>query len=819
MAGFIFVSYSRQDTAYVDRLAAHLQQAGLAVWRDTEGITYGDRWELTIRDRVDDCAAVVVVMSPAAEASPHVGNELQRARDLGKQVLPVLISGQAFFALGTTHHFDARDGGLPDDRFLHRLTELAGAPPVTVRPARPGPSDAGQQIVVGDPPGQAVAWQDRPGLLQDLVESAGAGGTTVVCALAGQRGVGKTQLAAAYARLRIQHGWPIIVWATAETEAGIVAALDELAGVAGVRQAGTDPQQAARAALRWLRTRSGPALLVYDNAVDADLIRAWTPPFGSAQTVVTTTHRDLDGLGDLIDVTLFTPGEAVDYLRRRTKVDDPDRAAQLAEELGQLPLALAQAAAVIGPGRRYPTYEKYLVALQETDAARLLARSPGDPYPHGLAEAVFLSIEDLASVDRDGHARRLLDRLAVLAPTGADAALLDHLIATDDAGRERADDEPVEADALVAALSGRSLTVAAEETDRIVVHRLVQRVVRERSRHTGTLDAAIIAAATALREAADRVGLQWAARALIGEYAAHMEALLTNPVAKKTHRSLLTARLSVLYWLREVHNYTAALPFGVALLADCELTLGGMDRTTMTTRLNLAAAYRAVGRLNEALDLHARTATDRERVLGPDHPDTLNSRNELAAAYQAVGRLEEATDLYARTLADRERLLGPDHPRTLTSRNNLANAYQALGRLDEAVELYTRNVADCHRVLGPDHPRTSTSRNNLAYAYHVMGRLDEAIDLYTQTVADQERVLGPDHPDTLVTCNNLAGAYKAADRLDEAIALNVRTLADRRRVLGPDHPDTQTSLGNLIAAYLAAGRSDEANALRNDQAQ
>ncbi|GIE51196.1 hypothetical protein Ani05nite_47300 [Amorphoplanes nipponensis] len=49
------------------------------MWPDTERIEYGDRWELVTRDQVDGCAAMVVVMSPAAEASQHVGNELSRA--------------------------------------------------------------------------------------------------------------------------------------------------------------------------------------------------------------------------------------------------------------------------------------------------------------------------------------------------------------------------------------------------------------------------------------------------------------------------------------------------------------------------------------------------------------------------------------------------------------------------------------------------------------------------------------------------------------------------------------------------------------------
>jgi hypothetical protein len=342
-----------------------LQAAGVQVWIDTE-MRPGDPWEQVVAQKVDTCAVMLVVMSPAAEASPHVANEIDRARRKGKPFMPLLLDGEPFFALGRLHHGDARGGALPGDRFVTRLAELIAA-----HPDRPSPDvsrlPAGEgwpaQIVVGDLPGAAVAWQERPGLLGHLTGLAHEARTTVVCALAGQRGVGKTQLAAAYARMRVQQGWPVVVWAVADTIEGIIAALDELATVAGVRQAGADPQQVARAALRWLRTQPGPVLLVYDNALDADLIRAWTPPVGQVQTVVTTTRRELESLGDLVGVEVFTDAEAVAYLSQRTGLPDPGGAAEVARALGRLPLALAQAGAIIGPRRRYPTYARYLQDL------------------------------------------------------------------------------------------------------------------------------------------------------------------------------------------------------------------------------------------------------------------------------------------------------------------------------------------------------------------------------------------------------------------------------------------------------------------------
>ena len=152
--------------------------------------------------------------------------------------------------------------------------------------------------MIGDLPAAPTAWQERAGVLAQLAAADHDTRPAVLWARAGQHGVGKTQVAAAYARMRVRQGWPVVVWAAAETEEGIVTALDELAGAGGaIRAAAADRQATAGAALRWLRAQPGPCLLIYDDAGDGDLIRRWTPAGGQVQTVVTTTRLDLTVAG------------------------------------------------------------------------------------------------------------------------------------------------------------------------------------------------------------------------------------------------------------------------------------------------------------------------------------------------------------------------------------------------------------------------------------------------------------------------------------------------------------------------------------------
>jgi tetratricopeptide (TPR) repeat protein len=692
------------------------------------------------------------------------------------------------------------------------LTPLASwaplaSPPVVQpvpTPAEPA-ADPLPQIVVGDPPGEAVAWQERFEVMERLRVVAASGRTAVVCAVTGQRGIGKTQVAAAYARKCVAEGWPVVVWLEAETAGGVLAGLDSLADTAGIRPAGADPTDAASAALRWLRVQPGSCLVVFDNATDADLVRKWTAPVGNVQTIVTTTDAGFDALGTYIEVDLFSEEEAVSYLRQRTGLVDDKGAARVAEQLGRLPLALAQAGAVVGRHRRYTSYQSYLDRLDRLPIGELLPRVVGDPYPRGAAEAVLIGLDDLSVGDSGAAARELLDHIAVLSPSGLDPILLGCLTALLDP------EDQVDGDTVRTSLAQRLLTTSTLDQDRVMVHRLIQRVARENRSQNGGLDRVLVTAAAAVLLAARQIR-PWEDRALLVEYGAHAETLWTyhHPAEDVTRAQLLSLRRGLAQLFHEVHNFTAAIATGESLVADCVRVLGSDHPTTLAVRNNLASVYENAGRPNEAITVHTSNLADAERLLGSDHPHTLSARNNLASARESAGQLDEAIALYIRNLADRERILGPDHPHTLATRNNLASARESAGQLDEAIALYTRNLTDRERILGPDHPDTLTARNNLGSAYWSAGQLDEAISQHMRTLADRERVFGPDHPDTISSRNNIAITYHSAGRLDEAIDLHTDNLADSERIHGPDHPYTLATRVNLAAAKEAAGQLDEA---------
>jgi hypothetical protein len=96
------------------------------------------------------------------------------------------------------------------------------------------------QVVCGAIPGRPVGFQPRTALLDKLAEVAGAERVAVVCALTGQRGVGKTQLAAAYARRQIRQKCPLVAWVNAQRPDSILAGLEAVATALGLRRDGED---------------------------------------------------------------------------------------------------------------------------------------------------------------------------------------------------------------------------------------------------------------------------------------------------------------------------------------------------------------------------------------------------------------------------------------------------------------------------------------------------------------------------------------------------------------------------------------------------
>ncbi|MEV7908297.1 toll/interleukin-1 receptor domain-containing protein, partial [Streptomyces anulatus] len=124
------ISYSRDDIAYVNRLAEHLRFQGLPVWLDTQ-TKWGSNPVRETHRRISRALGVIVIMSPSAEKSDRMIGEVLQAQEHDRRIFPILLRGKVPYFLGATQPFDARDGGMPDESYLRVLRDIHDATAVT----------------------------------------------------------------------------------------------------------------------------------------------------------------------------------------------------------------------------------------------------------------------------------------------------------------------------------------------------------------------------------------------------------------------------------------------------------------------------------------------------------------------------------------------------------------------------------------------------------------------------------------------------------------------------------------------------------------
>jgi tetratricopeptide (TPR) repeat protein len=786
----LFVSHAGRDRAWAEWVAWELRQAGYRVELDSWDWQVGENFVGKMRDALERADRMVALFSEAYfEAERFTTMEwtaLLTDRDAaGPRLLPFRIENvqppRILEPLLSQDLF-----GVSEEEARRLLLEAVGGrrrpdqrPMFPASPAAPagsggrGPRLPGSLPAVWNLPLRNVAFTGRDGMIVALRERLCAGTRVVVEALHGLGGVGKTQLAIEYGH-RFAGDYDLCWWIDGEQHELIGEQLTGLAVTLGLVEAGAGMPVALSAVKSYLGQHDR-WLLIIDNVNSPAAVREWLPS-GPGHVLITSRHHVWVGLADPLPVDVFARTESVALLRRhlpRLAETDADR---LAEALGDLPLAVAQAAGLLAETGM--SVSEYLQGLAEHTAQITAEGTPTD-YPVSLAAAVRLSSTQLE--EEDAAAGQLLRLCAFLGPepvpldlfsAAPDGLLPEPLAATVQT--------PLALRLSVGRIVGHGL--ARLGGDGPVLHRLIQAILRDQLERPDRDTARTLVEGLLVAAQPD----DGTAPALWPRWAQLLPHILAADPAGSSNDDLRSLACYAVWNLLARGDARAALPIARQLYQQWGRRYGPDDYYTMFAAVNLAQAYGAVGDYHRARELNEDTVARNRRILGEDHQHTLASANNLAIDLRELGEFERARELDEDTLARFRRVLGPDHPNSLASVNNLAADLRQLGELERARELDEDTLSRRRRVLGEDHPQTLTSANNLANDLQRMGELERARELDEDTLTRRRRVLGEDHPDTLTSASNLAISLRQLGELERARELDEDTLTRRRRVLGPD---------------------------------
>ncbi|MEV6838145.1 FxSxx-COOH system tetratricopeptide repeat protein [Streptomyces sp. NPDC051133] len=664
--------------------------------------------------------------------------------------------------------------------------------PVPARPRQGGtPVSAGLPVATGprsphDPPriwGNVPQrnrnFTGRESLLERLQERLRGGVTAVLPeALHGMGGVGKSQIAIEYV-YRHSREYRLIWWIPSEQENQIVQSLIELGDQMGL-QAGSE-MSAVPAVLDALR-RGEPYsdwLLVFDNAENPREVRKYFPVDGPGRIVVTSRNSQWATDVRSLEVDVFAREESVALLRRRSQHLPDDSVDHLAAALGDLPLAVEQAAVWLAetgmPVQQYlEVYERNFTELMQSDP-------PGD-YNHSVAAAWNVSLGRLRETRPD--ALQLLQVCAFFAPEPIEWDLFSAVRGISVPQElQGALDDPVKLGRAVREIGRYALARIDHRQNTVQMHRLVQRVLIEQM---NPQERAVMrhAAHQLLSHADPRNPRRAAYWQRYSSLLSHLRASNAVECEDPWVRRLV---LNQVQFLRARGQHAEALELGERAAAIWRERLGEDHEEVLAIDQQIAEGLREQGvDLPRAYTLQSGLVERFRRVLGEAHEDTLRAQSFMAIHHRNRGHFEEARETDQRVYETSLREFGRDDPATLLAAHNYAVSLRLAGATETARELDYDTWQRRIEVLGEDNLSTLATREAYLLDLQEVGRYEEALEGYEVLAEEVTDRLGEQHPFTaLVNRNRCVTRRKMGDH-EGAYALSRRYLDVIADVLGKD---------------------------------
>ncbi|MCX4237306.1 FxSxx-COOH system tetratricopeptide repeat protein [Streptomyces ortus] len=767
-------------------------------------------------------------------------------------------------------HFDVEPGGrgvvegggAGGRRNESRTDEDPSRQPAFRSPEVPGTHSTGGNVTLGQspstgrrPPQDASRlWGNVPqrnrnftgreDLLELLAERLRTGIDAVLPeALHGMGGVGKSQIAVEYL-YRHSHDYSLVWWIPAEQHNQVIQSLIELGDRMGLR-AGSDVS-AVRSVLEALRTGVPYRnwILVFDNAENPREIRRYFPTDGPGRILVTSRNAQWSSLASSLEVNVFAREESIALLRRRSPGIPDVPADQLATALGDLPLAVEQAAVWLAetgmPAHQY-------LELFERKWTELLRTDPPPDYEMPVAAAWNVSLERLQEDHLD--ALNLLQVCAFFAPEPISWDLFSAVRGVSVPEDLQATlEDPVKLARAVREIGRYALARIDHRQSTIQLHRLVQRVLVDQmspdeqktmrhaahqllvhadprnpqrvphwSRYSDLLPHVQVSNAV-------ECGEPWTRRLVLNElrflvargdfskaqsFSERARSCWAGRLGQE-HADVLAADQVRAEALRCRGRYTDSYDLQKDLVDRFTRVHGEHHKDTQLALSLLGIHLRLRGDFYGARELDERTYSTSLRVFGPDEPNTLQAAHNYAVSLRLAGDVQAALQLDEETWRRRVEVIGEDHVFSLGTLSAYYLDLQELGRYADCLEGHEHLAARARDQLGDEHPLTVMISAELSATRRKAGDHEGAYQLTSRLREIAERRLAPDNRDALRVNLVHATDLRQVGQLQAARALGTDVMDRHIRKFGEQHPHTYATFLNLAVTLRLLGEVEQA---------
>ena len=623
--------------------------------------------------------------------------------------------------------------------------------------------------------------------------------------LIGHAGSGKTRLAATIADTCIKRHWSLVAWIDAsgrtKIENDLIAFGESLLNVNTDRKIDL-PIRVKQVLATFRSTIKENCLFVFDNVETVDDLKDLLPDAPHTHVIITTRNSrgwDLHNDWNRFYLNDFTQKESCKYLAESTKDEDKTSANLIAEYLGNLPLAITQAA---DTASRYfnSSLSQYFMALtscSDNDLEDLLEPIEGDSYTLGAILALHTAVQTTLDRIQTGKIReeaiRILDSLCYLDKSGVPSAWL----------KEHSNLNRTKA---YRALLDASIIEESMDSRYTTFHRLFGHAIRKQSVKSAAVSNACNTLANASR-----------IKTSVGntlQYGQQLRELTTQVTAIAPHLSSVSSgdQITITTLIEEIlwNCYDLSLyNYGAALYTSIEDLRPLQHNTETWIRIldYLGANLRA---LRKFADAHA-VYDELFSLISTNHPKYYVYRSHLALLYYFEENDVTALTICKETLAQANpsdpyygyyeyyfaRITKDTiNPFDMTKEEQCDQIKMTIGHLYHAIEHSNSNISSFEKQFEA-HVFTALSQS-----YSLIGEHTEASEYSNKALKSARKALTPSHPELITYKHNLLLCKKLANGASPELITDLRSLikeaVDR---LSDSNPDVFTMRYNLARCF------------------